>query len=142
MAKRAKIRGGGAAVRRARRKSEASLAKREAALPPTPAPLPTTELVGLLDNVKATVLVLVASLREKERGLRKRMRTETTPGIKTGLSDIRLLRHWADRTLRTIQILERGNQDGLGPLLAELGEFSDIVHAHDAEQPPLGGERP
>jgi hypothetical protein len=104
------------------------------------APAPPTELAGLLDNVKATVIALLASLQEKERGLRNQLKTAATPGVKTGLSDIRLLRHWADRTLRTIGVLERGRQDGdLRTLLAELSEFSDIVHAHDAE---LGGEGP
>ena len=101
---------------------------------------PPPELVGLLDNVKATVIALLASLQEKERGLRNQLKTAATPGVKTGLSDIRLLRHWADRTLRTIGVLERGRQDGdLRTLLAELSEFSDIVHAHDAE---LAGEGP
>ena len=53
---------------------------------------------------------------------------------RTGLSDIRLLRRWADRTLQTISVLERGQQDGdLRTLLSELAEFSEIVHAHDAE---------
>ena len=136
MPKRGKVRGRRSAVRRARRRPEASLAKRDAAPPAAPAPLPAAELAGLLDNVKATIIALLASLGDKERGLRRRPRSESTPGVKTGLSDIRLLRHWADRTLRTIQVLERGNQDDLRPLLQELGEFSDIVHAHDAEQPP------
>ena len=80
------------------------------------------------------MLALLASLQEKERNLRKQLRSAATPGVKTGLSDIRLLRHWADRTLRTIEVLERGQQRGdLRALLAELAEFGDIVHAHDAE---------
>ena len=96
-------------------------------------PLPADELAGLLDGVKATVLALLASLQEKERNLRRRLRFESTPGVRTGLSDIRLLRRWADRTLRTIALLERGRQRGdLHTLLAELAEFSDIVHVHDA----------
>jgi hypothetical protein len=104
------------------------------AVPVEPAAAPS-ELTGLLDNVKATVIVLLASLQEKERALRSRLRDGGTAGVKTGLSDIRLLRHWADRTLRTIGMLERGQQSGdLRTLLAELSEFSDIVHAHDAEQ--------
>ena len=54
--------------------------------------------------------------------------------MRTGLSDIRLLRHWATRTLRTLEVLELGHHQGdLRRLVAELGEFSDIVHAHDAE---------
>ena len=98
------------------------------------ASLPQRELDGLLDDVKATVIALLASLRDKERHLRRRLRGGATPGVRTGLSDIRLLRHWAERTLRTVEVLERGQQQGdLRTLLAELGEFGDIVHAHDAE---------
>jgi hypothetical protein len=98
---------------------------------------PPAELAGILDNVKATVITLLASLQEKERGLHQQLRTHPTPGVKTGLSDIRLLRHWANRTLRTIEVLERGQQGGdLRRLLADLSEFSDIVHAHDAESGP------
>jgi len=96
--------------------------------------LPPSELTGLLDSVKATVIALLASLQEKERGLRQQLGAGATPGVKTGLSDIRLLRRWADRTLQTISVLERGQQDGdLRTLLSELAEFSEIVHAHDAE---------
>ena len=99
--------------------------------------LPPSELAGLLDGVKATVLALLASLQEKERNLRRRLRSAPTPGVRTGLSDIRLLRRWAARTLRTIALLERGQQHGdLRVLLAELGEFSDIVHVHDADVTP------
>ena len=91
-------------------------------------------LRGLLDTVKATVIALMASLQEKERGLRQQLGAGATPGVRTGLSDIRLLRRWADRTLQTISVLERGQQDGdLRTLLSELAEFSEIVHAHDAE---------
>ena len=98
--------------------------------------LPPGELSGLLDDVKATILALLASLQDKEMHLRRRLRTDATAGVKTGLSDIRLFRHWADRTLRTVQLLERGQQQGdLRTLVAELGEFADILHAHDAEQP-------
>lgn len=98
--------------------------------------VPPPELAGLLDDVKATVIALLASLRDKERDLRERLHGGATPGVRTGLSDIRLLRHWADRTLRTVEVLERGQQQGdLRRLVAELGEFSDIVHAHDAEDP-------
>lgn len=98
------------------------------------AALPPPELDGLLDDVKATVLVLLASLQDKELHLRQRLAERATPGVKTGLSDIRLLRHWAERTLRTLEVLERGRREGeLGTLVAELGEFRDILHAHDAE---------
>jgi len=96
--------------------------------------LPPDELAGLLDGVKATVLALLASLQEKERNLRRRLRFESSPGARTGLSDIRVLRRWADRTLRTIALLERGQKRGdLHALLADLAEFSDIVHVHDAD---------
>jgi hypothetical protein len=96
--------------------------------------LPPPELTGLLDSVKATVLALLASLQEKERGLRQQLNSGATPGVKTGLSDIRLLRRWADRTLQTIGVLERAREGGnLRALLADLAEFSDLVHAHDAE---------
>ena len=99
-------------------------------------PLPPGELTGLLDDVKATVIALLASLQVKEADLRKQMESDPTAGVKTGLSDIRLFRHWADRTLRTVQLLERGQQQGdLHALVTELGEFADILHAHDAEQP-------
>lgn len=98
---------------------------------------PPTELAGILDNVKATVITLLASLQEKERGLHQQLRARPTPGVKTGLSDIRLLRRWANRTLRTIEVLDRGQQEGdLRRLLADLSEFGDIVHAHDAESGP------
>ena len=104
--------------------------------------LPVGALAGLLDDVRATVLALLASLQAKEADLRRRLRTGATAGVRTGLSDIRLFRHWADRTLRTIELLERGQQQGdLRMLRAELSEFADIVHAHDAEQseqPPVG----
>lgn len=97
--------------------------------------LPVGELAGLLDDVRATVIALLASLQAKEADLRRRLRTGATAGVRTGLSDIRLFRHWADRTLRTIGLLERGHHRGdLRALLAELSEFTDIVHAHDAEQ--------
>lgn len=110
---------------------------------PSEASPPLSELAGILDNVKATVITLLASLQEKERGLRRQLRAGATPGVKTGLSDIRLLRHWANRTLRTIEVLERGQQAGeLRTLLADLSEFSDIVHAHDAESPPGQNESP
>lgn len=103
-----------------------------------PSTLPPSELGGLLDGVKATVLALLASLQQKEHVLRERLRDDPTPGVRTGLSDIRLLRHWANRTLRTLQLLEEGHQQGdLRTLVAELTEFSDIVHAHDAETEPI-----
>jgi hypothetical protein len=123
-------------VKRTTKSSRTSKRLRGAVDAPDKAP-PSTELAGLLDNVKATVITLLASLQVKERGLRQQLRGRATPGVKTGLSDIRLLRHWANRTLRTIEMLEQGQQAGeLRTLLADLSEFSDIVHAHDAESPP------
>ncbi len=99
-----------------------------------PVKLPPSELGSLLDGVRATVLTLLASLQQKELHLRESLRALPTPGARTGLSDIRLLRHWANRTLRTLEVLERGHHGGdLRALVAELEEFSDIVHAHDAE---------
>jgi hypothetical protein len=107
---------------------------RSVAAPTPPESLPPPELDGLLDDVKATVLALLASLQDKEFRLRQRLPNGATRGVKTGLSDIRLLRHWAERTLRTLEVLERGRREGeLGTLVAELGEFRDILHAHDAE---------
>jgi len=121
-------------VKRPAKTGKPSRQRKTAAVPVAAAPLPPPELTGLLDDVKATVITLLASLQEKERGLRQQLRSAATPGVKTGLSDIRLLRRWADRTLQTIGVLERGRQDGdLRMLLAELAEFSEIVHAHDAE---------
>ena len=128
------------AVKRRRKDHEADRARGHDSAPVVPpaaalrAPLSASELDGILDNVKATVLAVVASLHDKELALRQRLKTNATPGVKTGLSDIRLLRHWADRTLHTIEVLERGQQQGdLRTLVAELGEFRDILHAHDAE---------
>lgn len=116
-----------------RRKGPA-LGKRHGGGSAAPVSLPPPELDGLLDDVKATVIALLASLRDKERHLRRRLRGGATPGVRTGLSDIRLLRHWAERTLRTVEVLERRQQQGdLRTLVAELGEFGDILHAHDAE---------
>jgi len=121
-------------VKRSGKVSRAGKRRRSGVATSDGTPPPPTELAGLLDNVKATVIALLASLQEKERGLRRQLRGEATPGVKTGLSDIRLLRHWANRTLKTIEVLERGRHGGdLRTLAAELSEFSDIVHAHDAE---------
>jgi hypothetical protein len=129
-----------AAVKRTTKTTRIGKRRRAVVDAPDGAP-PPTELAGILDNVKATVITLLASLQAKERGLRQQLRGRATPGVKTGLSDIRLLRHWANRTLRTIEVLERGQQAGeLRTLLANLSEFSDIVHAHDAESPPRQDE--
>lgn len=126
-------------ISRASRDNPALVKKRrKAPAVDTETALPPSELGGLLDGVKATVLALLASLQQKEHVLRERLREEPTPGVRTGLSDIRLLRHWANRTLRTLQLLEEGQHQGdLRALVAELTEFSDIVHAHDAESEPV-----
>jgi len=125
-----------APVKRTAKSSRTRKRRRGVVDAPDGAP-PSTELAGILDNVKATVITLLASLQAKERGLRQQLRGRATAGVRTGLSDIRLLRHWANRTLRTIEVLERGRQAGeLRILLANLSEFSDIVHAHDAESSP------
>ncbi|MGH7899030.1 MAG: hypothetical protein ACREQQ_13830 [Candidatus Binatia bacterium] len=142
MAKREKGRGKSPTPRRVRGAPAAESPKETAAVPATGESPPVIELAGLLDDVKATVIALLASLQEKERDLRKQLRSDATPGVKTGLADIRLLRGWADRTLGTIERLERGNYEGLQPLLEELGEFSDLVHAHDVGEPVIGTERP
>ena len=116
------------------RRKDPAAGKRDGGVAVAPAALPPPELDGLLDDVKATVIALLASLRDKERHLRRRLRGGATPGVRTGLSDIRLLRHWAERTLRTVEVLERRQQRGdLQTLVAELGEFGDILHAHDGE---------
>jgi hypothetical protein len=123
------------------RKSARPRKRPAAERPVASATLPAGELTGLLDDVKATVLALMASLAAKETDLRRQLGSRPTAGVRTGLSDIRLLRHWADRTLRTVQLLDRGHQQGgLRALLAELDEFGDIIHAHDAEQADEPGE--
>lgn len=85
------------------------------------------ELAGLLDEVKATVLALLASLQDKERSFRDRDSKAVPPGVTRGLSDIQALRRWADRTLQTIEVLEKGSSGELHALLDELGEFREIL---------------
>ena len=88
---------------------------------------PSAELGRLLDEVKATVLALLASLQDKERSLRDQTSDPPSRGVTRGLSDIRALRRWADKTLHTIEILEKGQNGELHALLEELGEFGEIV---------------
>lgn len=90
---------------------------------------PPQGLTGALDEVQATVLALLASLAEKERVFRERATEKPTPGVVTGLADIEAIRQWANRTLRTIQVLNAGEEGELSRLLEELGEFERIVHA-------------
>lgn len=92
-----------------------------------PALVGASELAPLLDEVKATAIALLAALQEKERTLRDRAQAAPAPGIERGLSDILALRLWADKTLRTIGVLEKGRSGELSTLLEELGEFGDIV---------------
>lgn len=102
---------------------------------PTPtrrrsAPLPES-LAGVLDQVRATVLALLASLQMKERDLRHLEATDPEGGARAGLSDIRALRSWADRTLQTLDVLGRGRRSELDVLLNELEEFQQILDAHE-----------
>ena len=94
---------------------------------------PPSEIEGLLDDVKATTIALLASLQEKERDLRAR----PAAGATRGLSDIAALRLWADRMLQTIGVLEHGRSGELGALLDELGEFREILNRR---QPPIPDE--
>lgn len=93
----------------------------------TSTPGPSDELARLLDEVKATVIALLASLQEKERSFREKEGGEIPPGVTRGLSDIRALRRWADKTLHSIEILETGKSGKLHELLEELGQFEEIV---------------
>jgi hypothetical protein len=102
-------------------------------------PFPQGELAGVLDDVKATTLALLASLRDKERRLRAQAVSEPGPGVVRGLSDIAALRHWADRTLRTIEVLERGRAGELKSLLEELGEFGAILRRRQPPPSPPAG---
>lgn len=94
---------------------------------------PPSEIEGLLDDVRATTIALLASLQGKERELRAR----PGAGAARGLSDIAALRRWADRVLHTIGILERGRSGELGSLLDELDEFREILNRR---QPPIAAK--
>lgn len=85
------------------------------------------ELAETLDEVRATILALTAALAEKERAFRERGGAHPSQGLLTGLSDIGALRAWADRTLRSIDVLSKGRSGELAKLLDELGEFEEIV---------------
>lgn len=80
-----------------------------------------------LDELRATVIALLASLRAKEHSLREQGGTQPAPGVLAGLSDIGAIRVWADRTLRTIDVLSRGSTGEVARLLEELGEFRDLL---------------
>jgi hypothetical protein len=114
--------------RRTRRKTEEPL---------LPAVAPEADgLVQALDELRATVIALLASLRVKELDLRERAGAHPAPGILAGLNDIGAIRLWADRTLRTIEVLSHGQTGELGRLLEELGEFRELVDSTVPPPPP------
>lgn len=84
-------------------------------------------LAGTLDEVRATILTMVAILAEKEAVLRARREESALPGVEAGLADIAALQRWAQKTLRTVDVLSRGQAGELRTLLEELGEFEQIV---------------
>lgn len=96
-------------------------------------------LADTLDELRATVIALLASLRVKEQALRERGGAHPPPGVLAGLSDIGAIRVWADRTLRTIEVLADGETGELARLLEELGEFRELVSGGDSagDPPPL-----
>ena len=103
--------------------------------PPTPPSVADAEgFVEALDEVRATVIALLASISAKEAVLRERGGATPAPGVLAGLNDIGALRVWADRTLRTLGVLATGQTGELSQLLKELGEFQDLVEA--ASTPP------
>lgn len=89
------------------------------------------ELAPVLDEVKATVIALLASLVDKEKSLAEK--SDAEPGAVRGLADVRALTRWARRTLRTIEVLNQGKSGELHALFDELGEFREILHARDGE---------
>ena len=94
-------------------------------------------LADTLDELRATVIALLASLRVKEQSLRDQGGAHPTPGVLAGLSDIGAIRVWADRTLRTIEVLTEGETAELARLLEELGEFRELLAAGaPAGEPP------
>jgi hypothetical protein len=94
-------------------------------------------LADTLDELRATVIALLASLRVKEQALREQGGAHPSPGVLAGLSDIGAIRVWADRTLRTIEVLADGKIGDVARLLEELGEFRELVGGS-----ALGGEPP
>jgi hypothetical protein len=109
-------------------------ATESSAPPPVPPTVADAEgFVEALDEVRATVIALLASLRAKEAVLRERGGANPTPGVLAGLNDIGALRVWADRTLRTLGVLATGQTGELSQLLKELGEFQELVEAASAQ---------
>ena len=99
-----------------------------AAIPPVPPTVPDVEgFVEALDEVRATIIALLASLRVKELALRERAGAHPAPGVLAGLNDIGAIRVWADRTLRTLEVLSKGQTGELARLLEELGEFKALI---------------
>ena len=95
-------------------------------------------LADTLDELRATVIALLASLRLKEQALREQGGAHPAPGVLAGLSDIGAIRVWADRTLRTIEVLADGKTGDLARLLEELGEFRELVGGSAlGDEPPL-----
>ena len=88
-----------------------------------------------IDEVRATVIALLASLRAKENDLREGAGPHPAPGVLAGLNDIGAIRVWADRTLRTLDVLSRGKTGEVSRLLEELGEFQQLVEGVTAASP-------
>ncbi|MGH7805248.1 MAG: hypothetical protein ACREQJ_12950, partial [Candidatus Binatia bacterium] len=117
--------------KRSRRPSRAAETAPEQ--PPTHSTVADAEgFVEALDEVRATVIALLASLRAKELVLRERAGAHPAPGLLAGLSDIGALRVWGDRTLRTLEVLASGQTGEITRLLEELGEFKDLVASASA----------
>lgn len=111
--------------------------------PPIPPTVADAEgFVEALDEVRATVIALLASISAKEAVLRERGGATPAPGVLAGLNDIGALRVWADRTLRTLGVLAKGQTGELSQLLKELGEFQELVDAASAQpsSPPPSSE--
>lgn len=112
--------------------------RRRAPAAESPATRTDGALADTLDELRATVIALLASLRVKEQALREQGGAHPSPGVLAGLSDIGAIRVWADRTLRTLEILAEGQTGELARLLEELGEFRELLGgAAPAGDPPL-----
>lgn len=98
--------------------------------------LPPTEIEGLIDELRATVIALLASLQAKERELCDRAGEDPSAGLARGLSDIYVLRRWADRMLRTIDEVEKTETRAFDPLLGELSRFAEILRRTQPSLPP------
>ena len=104
--------------------------------PPIPPTVADAEgFVEALDEVRATVIALLASIRPRKRCSASAAARIPAPGVLAGFNDIGALRVWADRTLRTLGVLETGQTGELSQLLKELGEFQELVEAASAQPP-------